>query len=67
MAKKSVFLLWIDEVGASKLAQKLGIHPSCVTHWKQGKHRPRVHHMKEIVRLSKGALTYEDIMFGGGQ
>lgn len=63
----SKFIAWIDEIGIEPLAEKLGIDPSAVSHWRRGHCWPQVKHIKRIRELSRGALTYEDIIEGVGR
>lgn len=60
----SKFITWIDDIGIEVLAQKLGIDASAVSHWRRGHCWPQVKHIKRIRELSKGTLTYEDIIEG---
>jgi len=60
----SKFIAWIDDIGIEPLAEKLGIDPSAVSHWRRGHCHPQVRHMKKIVELSKGKLTYQEIIEG---
>lgn len=64
MSRKTAFVKWIDEVGKSNLASKLGIDPSAVTHWVKGRNRPSVQQMKKIKELSKGRIGFEEMIDG---
>lgn len=61
---RNIFIQWVNEYGRMKLAKDLGIDPSAVSHWRRGQH-PTIHHMKKIVKLSKGKVRYEHIIDGG--
>lgn len=66
--KKCVsFSEWIDEIGVDRLASQLGVVRSAVFHWKAGRHHPRTEQMKEIIRLSKGEMSFDLIMAPRGQ
>lgn len=64
MSRKSTFIKWIDQVGKSNLAEKLGVDPSAVTHWVKGRNRPSVEQMKKIRELSGGLIGFEEIIEG---
>lgn len=61
-SKSKTFITWIDEVGIQELAEKLGIDPSTISHWRRGHCWPRVEQMRQIRKISKGRITYEDII-----
>lgn len=60
--KTSVFISWVDEYGAAKLARRLGIDRSAVTHWRVGRNCPRPEQMHTIRKLSKGRVTCDHIV-----
>lgn len=57
--KKISFNKWIDEQGIGHLARTLDVSKPAVHHWKMGSAAPRPHHMKHILKLSKGVITYD--------
>lgn len=63
--KVSAFQIWIDEYGIKNLADKLEINANTVRYWRRGLHVPEAPFMREIKRLSKGKLSYDQIIDGG--
>ena len=59
--RNNVFISWVNEFGAVKLARALDIDGSTISHWRNGK-CPKVEHIRRITKLSKGKLTYADII-----
>jgi hypothetical protein len=55
---------WINEKGVETVAGLLGVDPSTVRHWRRGHCYPRVDQMREIKRLSKGLVGYDEIIDG---
>lgn len=53
---------WINERGTEKVAQLLNVNQSTVRHWRLGNNIPRPEQMKEIKRLSKGQVTYDEMI-----
>lgn len=53
---------FITSYGPKKLAQALGVDDATVSQWKMNKAFPRPAHLKGIVKLSKGAVTYESMV-----
>lgn len=54
---------WIYSIGgADVLAKKLKMTPHAVRVWMRGEGCPRPPHMKRIVALSKGAVTFQDLV-----
>ncbi len=58
----SVFQAWVEAYGNYELAAKLKISPRTVNHWVNCDAYPKVDTMRELVKLSKGELTYEIII-----
>ncbi len=52
---------FVRSFGASRLAAQLGIHENSVYHWIADRNHPRPEHARELVELSRGALTFETI------
>jgi DNA-binding phage protein len=48
--------------GATPLAKKLKIDRTTIYDWLSCESSPTAMRMKEIVKLAKGAVTYEDII-----
>jgi len=54
---------WIAEFGGDeKLAWKLGITSAAIKHWRRGTTTPSAKNVFEIIKLSKGALSFGDIV-----
>lgn len=55
----------IDELGVRPLARKLNISPSTILRWRErGKgFIPSTYH-REIIRVSEGRITAEDLVYG---
>ena len=65
MAQRSPATVVTDEMGVRPLARQLGISPSTVVKWKvrcEGR-IPSVYH-RQIIELSEGKLTADDLVFG---
>lgn len=52
---------WIQNFGELQLALALGVTAGAVNHWLTSRSRPDVKRIHEIIRLSDGALTFDDI------
>jgi hypothetical protein len=50
---------WIDELSVSKVAQSFCLERSTVRKWRDGSQLPKALHMRAIVRLSKGKVSYD--------
>lgn len=61
---KRTFIDWVNEYGTMRLARDLGIDRSTISHWRNGT-LPKTEHMRKIVGLSKGRITYVHIIDGG--
>jgi DNA-binding transcriptional regulator YiaG len=64
-AKKTTFQNFIKQFGQDRLARQLSVSPSTVGHWLSGHCKPTDEKKKQIVKLAKGAVTYECIIDGG--
>lgn len=53
---------WIEKTKPKKVAQLLNVDPSTVSQWRNFAAFPRPYHMKQIVSLSKGRVTYKSIV-----
>jgi hypothetical protein len=53
---------WIEEVGINKVASLLCLERSTVRQWRTGLFIPKSLHMYEIVKLSKGRVSYSAII-----
>lgn len=63
MSKKEKGLsAWIDEVGVNKIAQIFCIERTTVRKWRTGTFLPKAFHMYAIVKLSKGQVTYDNMI-----
>lgn len=60
--KRISFEKWIEREGVSRVAERLGVDPFTVLHWKAGRHEPRVEQMRQIKRLSRGEIGYDQII-----
>ncbi len=60
--KRISFAEWIDREGVDRLAKRLKINRFTVLHWRAGRHHPRVDQMRVLKKLSKGQLSYDDII-----
>ncbi|MEK7823986.1 MAG: hypothetical protein AAB290_02950 [Candidatus Eisenbacteria bacterium] len=59
---------WVADYGAGRLAHDVGlaVHgtplaPVCIYQWLAGTHEPRPAHARQIVRLSRGAVSFSDV------
>ncbi len=53
---------WIDQTGTGKLARIFKVSEATIFHWKAGRCDPRVDHMVKIRKLSRGSVSYIDII-----
>lgn len=53
---------FIKESGIKQLAKKLDVVESSVRHWRRGYCLPEHRIMYTILKMSKGALTYEGVV-----
>jgi DNA-binding transcriptional regulator YdaS (Cro superfamily) len=57
------FKNWVKaQGGATKLAARLGIETPTVNHWLWGNCSPRPKMMQRLVKLGKGAFSYDDLI-----
>lgn len=63
MPRRPTFQQWLKEFGgADKLARVLKVSPRVAHRWRRAEGWPKVETMLEIVKLSKGELTLEDVI-----
>lgn len=62
LAESTAFKNWINDQGVVNLTKVLGVQEATVRYWRRGESVPRPHQMKKIVQLSRGAVTYENII-----
>jgi DNA-binding transcriptional regulator YdaS (Cro superfamily) len=55
---------WIEKNGAPEIARLLGVLPATVNYWRRGESYPRVEQMREIKKITRGAVGYEQIIDG---
>jgi transcriptional regulator with XRE-family HTH domain len=53
---------WVNEYGKEELAKELGIDRSTLDHWIARRHEPRTPQIQRLKKMSRGKLTYEDII-----
>lgn len=63
--RKITFEKWIDLYGINTLASRLGVTVQTVYYWKLGHCDPRACYMRRIRKLSRGAITYEQMIDRG--
>ena len=59
---KNAFLEWVQTLGVEQVAHRLKTHPSTVSNWLKLRCEPRVIQIKEIKRITKGRVSYDDII-----
>ena len=62
--KRTVFKEWIEEQGVEELTRKLNVEKNTINYWRAGFSIPRPWQMQKIVKLSRGAVSYQDIIEG---
>lgn len=62
MGKKIKFKEWIDKEGVERVAEKLGVTPGAVHHWRTGRFIPLARHLIQINAMSKGRVSVEQII-----
>lgn len=60
--KPILFEDWIEDIGPQKLAKKLHLDPMTINHWRAGRSDPRVVHMRKIKKISRGLISYEQMI-----
>lgn len=55
---------WITTVGIPKISKKLNIRENTVLHWLHGRVLPQSRLMKEIKKMTKGKVGYDQIIEG---
>ena len=58
----TTFSAWIRVQGINALARKLGVDPTAVSKWANGKSQPNLDHAAAIIAMSKGKLKPADLM-----
>lgn len=58
------FDAWIAKTTTVKIGQALNVDPATVRHWRQGRVLPCPRLMREIVKLSKGKISYAIMIEG---
>lgn len=59
---KLVLNAWVEQYGgAIVLAEKLDVTPHAVRVWLRGEGSPHAETVNDLIRLSKGELTFEQI------
>ncbi len=56
------FNKWVLKETPRKVAKALGVDPSSVCAWQSGKSCPRPDKMRAIQKLSRGRVTYADMI-----
>lgn len=57
------FSKWIEKMGgATRLAGKLGVSKAAVSQWDHGIALPNDERKQAIIKLSRGAISYMDIV-----
>lgn len=60
----SRFRKWIDWYGHNELARAMGVGQRTVSYWAEGQTAPRAKYFIDLIKLSEGKLTLEDIAEG---
>mgnify|MGYP001553874855 CR=1 FL=1 len=55
------FTIWVESYGQRKLAYRLGLTEATISGWKHKHWRIPAERCREIVAISKGALTVHDL------
>ncbi len=53
---------WINSIGVPRVAKLLKVEESTVRHWRIGRCLPRAEQMFAIKKLSKGSVTYDQMI-----
>lgn len=61
MEKRDFFIEWVDRIGLTPLANKLGIKYYTILAWKTRQTSPRPEKAFDMIALSQGALRWEYI------
>lgn len=59
---ENTFNEWIQTTGVNVIAKKLRTGRTTVENWLSGKCDPRVIQMREIKRITKGVIGYDEII-----
>lgn len=60
--QRSAFKKWIDKIGPYRVAELVGVRSCTVFYWRSGKNYPRLDQMRKIRVISKGAVSYEQMI-----
>lgn len=58
----TTFSAWIRVQGINALARKLGVDPTAVSKWANGKSQPNLEHAAQILSMARGKLKAADLM-----
>jgi DNA-binding transcriptional regulator YdaS (Cro superfamily) len=67
MAKKQLdttFENWIKSIGFTRISRLLEVNEEAVKHWLAGRALPKARHMKRIKEITKGKVSYTEIIEG---
>lgn len=53
---------WIEKTGPKKVAAMMGVDNSTVYTWGAGQSLPRAHHLKKIVKVTRGRVSYKQMV-----
>lgn len=53
---------WIDSESVQKIAKLLNVEESTVRHWRRGHCLPKAEQMREIKKLTKGTVSYDEMI-----
>lgn len=63
MQRSEAFQLWVRAQGGEHaVAKRIGVSPGTLHNWMARQRWPGTEYIREILRLAKGALTFEDIL-----
>lgn len=55
------FTRWLERTGMGTIAKRIGVSRQILSQWKQRKSLPRPRYALLLIRMSKGAVTFEDV------
>jgi hypothetical protein len=58
------FREWIESMGIPKVSKVLNINHMTARHWLDGRTLPKAKHMMKIKKVTKGKISYEQIIEG---
>lgn len=59
---KNAFNAWVEERGVEVVADQLRVGRTAVINWLYGRAHPRVIQMRNIKRITKGVIGYDEII-----